>query len=136
VSTIESATAQLDYLVRNVRVLVRASVVLTRFREPAPERLLEAVRLLARSVEDVGDALTAELSGQREVVARHIDDAERCALAAVRTGASLLPAAPPLPVVMIVGQIRMAAVDLLRAVGRDDTDSLGRVDEALGLPPG
>ncbi|MDQ1616698.1 MAG: hypothetical protein QOJ60_2637 [Actinomycetota bacterium] len=135
VFTIETATSALDHLVRNVRVLVRASVVLTRFREPAPGPLLDAVRLLAESVRRVEEALIAELAGDKDTVALKVDAAESAALQAVQTGAGLLPSAPPLPVVMIVGQIRMAAVDLLRAVGRDDTESLGRVDQALGLPP-
>jgi hypothetical protein len=39
-----------------------------------------------------------------------------------------------LAVVMIVGQLRAATIDLLRAAGSDDVRSLGMVDEALGLP--
>jgi hypothetical protein len=36
---------------------------------------------------------------------------------------------------VIVGQLRNAAIDLLRAIGADDMGSLSRVDSALGLPP-
>jgi len=42
---------------------------------------------------------------------------------------------PPLPVVMIVGQLRLTAIDLMRGIGADDVDILTRVDEAFGLPP-
>jgi hypothetical protein len=35
---------------------------------------------------------------------------------------------------MIVGQIRSTAIDLLRGLGKDDSEVLGRVDEVLGLP--
>jgi hypothetical protein len=36
---------------------------------------------------------------------------------------------------MIVGQLRSTAIDLLRGVGAGGVEILGRVDEALGLPP-
>ena len=36
---------------------------------------------------------------------------------------------------MIVGQLRAAAIDLLRAAGSDEIESLSRVEAALGLPP-
>jgi hypothetical protein len=35
---------------------------------------------------------------------------------------------------MVVGQVRTAAIELLRATGMTDKDSLDLVDEASGLP--
>ena len=60
---------------------------------------------------------------------------EQVALGAVRVAGRLLPESPPLPVVMIVGQVRMTVIDLLRGAGVDAGETLVRVDEALGLPP-
>lgn len=47
----------------------------------------------------------------------------------------LLPAGPPLPLVMIVGQLRATATDVMRGVGADDAAILTRGDEALSLSP-
>ncbi|MEU8191203.1 hypothetical protein AB0C00_28525, partial [Micromonospora carbonacea] len=65
----------------------------------------------------------------------HAGRAEAAALDAVRVAGRLFAAGQPLPLAMIVGQVRATAIDLLRGVGVDDDAAvLGRVDEALGLP--
>jgi hypothetical protein len=52
-----------------------------------------------------------------------------------RAASRLFPQEPPLSLVMIVGQLRLTAIDLPRGAGVADIEILTRVDEALGLPP-
>jgi hypothetical protein len=54
---------------------------------------------------------------------------------ALRLAGQLLPQGPPLSLIMIVGQLRSTAIDVLRGAGADNVEILTRVDEALGLPP-
>ncbi len=134
VGSLDEAAHQVDYIVRNVRVLARACVTLTRLHQPAPDALPASVRALADAVRAVDVALVATLTdlvgkGRQEAIS-----AEDETLAAVRTARGLLTGSAPLAVVMIVGQLRATAIDLLRGLGADDLDSLNRVDEAIGLP--
>jgi uncharacterized membrane protein YgaE (UPF0421/DUF939 family) len=134
VVSVEEATAPLDYLVRNMRVLARAAIGLNRLADPPPADLIVAIRSLAVAVRTVEQAMTADLTGDEQAAQQHAEQGEELALDALRTARHLLTAAAPLPVVMIVGQLRAAAIDLLRAAGADEIVSLGRVEEALGLP--
>ena len=135
VRTVDVAIRQVDLAVRNVRVLARAGVTLIRLPTvPSPE-LAGSVRSLGVAVGAVHEALVAELVGPQERVARCAERAEAAALDAVRMAGRLLPEEPPLPLVMIVGQLRSTVIDLLRGVGADDIEILTQVDEALGLPP-
>ncbi|MFE9955256.1 aromatic acid exporter family protein [Micromonospora sp. NPDC005299] len=129
---VEATARQLDYAVRDIRVLARNATTLTRLHTDAPPELGAALRSLAEAVRAAGAALATDLTGQD--ADRHAGRAEEAALAAVRIGAELLRSDSPLPVVMIVGQLRSTAIDLLRGVGTDDVAVLNRVDEALGLP--
>jgi uncharacterized membrane protein YgaE (UPF0421/DUF939 family) len=133
VHSVESSISQVDYVVRTMRVLTRATVSVTRAGNPPPD-LVASIRSLAAAVRAVEQALSAELAGDPDRVDALVEEAEHTALDAVRIGARLLPDAPALPVVVIVGQVRNAAIDLLRALGVDDVASITRVDEALGLP--
>ncbi|WP_319463443.1 FUSC family protein [Micromonospora sp. RTP1Z1] len=133
VEEVEATARQLDYAVRNIRVLARNGVTLTRLHTATPPELGAAIRALAEAVRAAGAALATDLTGHDDAD-RHVGRADEAALAAVRIGAELLDSDPPLPVVMIVGQIRATAIDLLRGVGEDDVAVLSRVDEALGLP--
>lgn len=135
VAEVEATCRQLDYAVRNIRVLARNGVTLTRLGTPAPPQLGEAIRALADAVRAAAEALSTDLGGHSDADP-HAERADHAALEAVRIAARLLRADPPLPLVMIVGQIRATAIDLLRGVGTDDAAVLGRVDEALGLPKG
>lgn len=135
VVTVEEATAPLDYLVRNMRVLARAAIGLSRLPAQPPAQLVAAMRLLAVAVRSVEQAMTADLTGDEEAAQRHAEKGEALALDALRSARDLLTVGAPLPVVMIVGQLRASAIDLLRAAGSDEILSLGLVEEALGLPP-
>ncbi|MFF3855426.1 aromatic acid exporter family protein [Micromonospora sp. NPDC002575] len=133
--TVDASIGQIDYAVRNVRVLARAGVTLTRLATPVPADLGGAVRCLADAVQAAGEAFAADLDGRAEVADEHAGRAEVAALDAVRVAGRLFASGQPLPLAMIVGQVRATAIDLLRGVGVDDDAAvLGRVDEALGLP--
>ncbi|MFF5174680.1 aromatic acid exporter family protein [Micromonospora sp. NPDC000089] len=133
IGEVEATCRQLDYAARNIRVLARNGVTLTRLHTAAPPELNDAVRALRKAVRAAADALSTGVRG-RDDAAEHADRADAAALEAVRIAAGLLRTDPPLPVVMIVGQIRATAIDLMRGIGTDDAAVLGRVDEALGLP--
>jgi uncharacterized membrane protein YgaE (UPF0421/DUF939 family) len=135
INAVDAATRQVDYAVRNVRVLARAGLTLTRLPATPPPALGTALRLFASAVRSVNDALAAELVASDEAARRYTEQAEAAALDALAVAGRLLPAGPPLPLAMIVGQLRSTAIDLMRGVGADDVAILTRVDEALGLPP-
>ncbi|WP_431975364.1 FUSC family protein [Micromonospora haikouensis] len=133
--TVDASIGQIDYAVRNVRVLARAGVTLTRLATPVPADLGGAVRCLADAVQAAGEAFAADLDGRDAAADEHAGRAETAALDAVRSAGRLFASGQPLPLAMIVGQVRATAIDLLRGVGVDDDAAvLGRVDEALGLP--
>ncbi|SCF13794.1 Uncharacterized membrane protein YgaE, UPF0421/DUF939 family [Micromonospora purpureochromogenes] len=133
--TVDATVGQLDYAVRNVRVLARAGVTFNRLPTPVPPELGAALRDLAEAVRAAGEALAADLDGAEEAGDRHAARAEAAALAAVRGAGRLFTPGQTLPLAMIVGQVRATAIDLLRGVRADDDAAvLARVDEALGLP--
>ena len=123
----EEAARQIDYAVRNTRVLARAVVAVTRGPIRVPEGLCEAIRDLAGAVR----ALSAALTGDPEAEAPNLPLVHEKALSAVsRASASLTPDTP-LPVTGIVWQIRSTAVDLLRGTGMELAAVLDATDEAL-----
>jgi uncharacterized membrane protein YgaE (UPF0421/DUF939 family) len=135
VVTVEEAMASLDYLVRNMRVLARAAIGLSRLPAQPPEQLVTAMRTLAVAMRSVDAAIAADLAGDEDAAQHHAEQAEELALDALRSARHLLTVGAALPVVMIVGQLRASAIDLLRAAGSDEIESLTRVEAALGLPP-
>jgi uncharacterized membrane protein YgaE (UPF0421/DUF939 family) len=102
------AALRMEYAVRNTRVLIRRAVALIRRHGAASPKLAEAVELLASAVRALGAQLS-EPGGELEV--------RRCALRAASVATSLLPEDPDLSSVVIVGQIRSTAIDLLRGSG-------------------
>jgi len=145
--TLEAVTRQMDYAVRNTRVLARAGVTLTRLSATPPPELGAALRLFAVAVRAVHTALATGLAtgltaglgtgraGSGEAGKRLTEHAEAAVGDALRLAGQLLPQGPPLSLIMIVGQLRSTAIDVLRGAGADDVEVLARVDEALGLPP-
>jgi uncharacterized membrane protein YccC len=103
-----AAAQQMDYAVRNTRVLARRVLATVQRDGAAPAPLAEGVALLAEAVRDLGREL--EEPG-REVAAR------RLALRAAATASTVLAGDPGLSSVVIVGQIRSTAIDLLRGTG-------------------
>lgn len=136
---LDAATRQVDHAVRNVRMLARAGVRLTQLPAASPPELSAALRSFATAVRTVNTALAAELAGSNEAGSneagkRLTEHAEAAVLDALRTASRVLPKGPPLPLIMIVGQLRSTAIDLLLGAGVADIEVLPRVDEALGLP--
>jgi Fusaric acid resistance protein-like len=132
---LEALTRQMDYAVRNTRVLARAGVTLTRLSATPPPELGAALRLFAVAVRAVHTALATGLAGSGEAGKRLTEHAEAAVGDALRLAGQLLPQGPPLSLIMIVGQLRSTAIDVLRGAGADNVEILTRVDEALGLPP-
>ncbi|ASW57399.1 aromatic acid exporter family protein [Plantactinospora sp. KBS50] len=136
VHAVDASIRQVDYAVRNVRVLARAAVTLTRSPAGVPAELFAALRSLAAAIRAAGEALVADLHLDDARADRCAQEAEEAALTAVRVAGGLFAQGPPLPLIMIIGQVRATAIDLLRGVGNgDDAELLGKVDEAFGLPP-
>ena len=129
----ERAVRQLDLAARNVRVLARAGVFLTRGTRPVPDPLTAAVTTLASAVRDLGTDLAAlplapQRDGEFPGTASHV---VRTALDAVRLAAGALEETHDVPVVMIVGQVRATAVDLMLGSGLPRQQVLAAADEAL-----
>ena len=114
------AGAQLDLAVRNVRVIARGALRALEVDDRVPPAASESLRDLARATREFGDWLD------------DADDPQPSrdhALAAARRAGEVLDTTANLSVSVIVGAVRSAAVDLMRATG------LGR-DEALRLVRG
>jgi uncharacterized membrane protein YgaE (UPF0421/DUF939 family) len=101
----EQTMPQLDFAVRNTRVLARYAARQVRLGEPAPQ-LAGAVRELASSVW----LLAAQYEHPDRVV-----DVRHSALAAARMAEEIHDREPSLLTTQIVGQVRSVAVDVVRA---------------------
>jgi hypothetical protein len=112
--------AQVDYAIRDTRVLARHSLRGLRSGQPAPDTLAEAVRELARSVW----SLAAAYDRPDEINGAHAHALRAGSLA----GDTALEA---------MGQVRSTAVDLRRAadlVGDPATEDAGAPTEELLVP--
>jgi uncharacterized membrane protein YgaE (UPF0421/DUF939 family) len=136
VQTVEAAIRQIDYVVRGVRVLARASLTLTRWPTPTGPELGVALRHLTAAVGHAGEALTSAVLGREDEAADFARRTEVSAFAAIADARQLLWGDQPLPAVMIVGQLRSITIDLLRGLGADDATVLASIDHALGFPKG
>jgi hypothetical protein len=118
---------QVDYMVRNTRVLARHVVSLVRDGEDVPEGLSAAVRDLSNSVWELAASYDAP---------QHAEPARRLAVQAA-AGAAAIPEASS-DLVLVRGQLRSAAADLVRAaelVTDDDPAHEDRPTEELLLAP-
>jgi uncharacterized membrane protein YgaE (UPF0421/DUF939 family) len=95
---------QVDYAVRNTRVLARHVVSLVREHEHVPDGLSTAVRDLANAVWELAAAYDAP---------SHAEPARRLAVQAA-AGVAAIPEAST-DLVLVRGQVRSAAADLVRA---------------------
>jgi uncharacterized membrane protein YgaE (UPF0421/DUF939 family) len=95
---------QVDYAVRNTRVLARHVVSLVREHEHVPDGLSTAVRDLANAVWELAAAYDAP---------SHAEPARRLAVQAA-AGVAAIPEASA-DLVLVRGQVRSAAADLVRA---------------------
>ena len=119
---------QVDYAVRNTRVLARHVISLVRDNEEVPEGLPAAVRDLSSSVWELAASYDAP---------QHAEPARRLAVQAA-AGAAALPEASSTDLVLVRGQLRSAAADLVRAaelVTHDEEALENRPTEELLIAP-
>jgi len=114
------AALQMDHAVRNARVLARRAVASVR-HGPAPPALADAVELLADAVVELGRALAEP---------GHAQQARRLALQAARRATRALEEDPGLSAVVIVGQVRSTAVDILLGSGMGSEEARAAVEGA------
>ena len=123
-----AAADQIDLTVRDVRALARAALSVVQPEAPAPERLLVAIRGLARATE----ALAAYLQTSGDPP----DETRRLALAAASEASTLLEEhedlASNLSINALVDQIHSSAVDLIGGTGMDRAEALQVLQEATG----
>jgi hypothetical protein len=117
------AGSRIELAVINTRVLARGAANATRRGDAIPGKLPEAVLDLSRSVKALGVFL--EESGGAE-------DARRHALDAARRATEVLEDRHELAISVLVGQVRSAAVDLLRSTGMDQASALEALEDAAG----
>ena len=118
-----NASMRVGLAVINVRVLARGAYNAIRRGDAIPPSLPEAMLDLARAVRALATFL--ERSGPP-------DEARRCALEAARRATEILQERHDLAISVLVGQIRSAAVDLLRSTGMNQAQALEALEEAAG----
>lgn len=118
-----NAGNRIELAVINVRVLARGAYNAVRRGDAAPPKLPEAILDLARAVRSL--ALYLEESEEP-------DEARGYALKAAEGATALLEERHDLAISVLVGQIRSAAVDLLRSTGMDQASALSALEEAAG----
>ncbi len=122
------ASIRIELTVINTRVLARGAVnaiIRGDAIPPVLPVLPEAVLDLSRSVSAL--AVFLEHPGPP-------DEARRCALQAARRATEILEERHDLAISVLVGQIRAAAVDLLRSTGMEQASALQALEEAAGRP--
>lgn len=115
-----AAAVQLEFAVRNARVLARSAVRAAETAPALPAELVASVHALAAAVRLVEPALER----------RDRSDAIEAALAATSLAGRALELDPELASAHVVGQIRSIATDLLRALGLDRTAAVEHVRRA------
>ncbi len=118
-----NASLRVELAVINTRVLARGAANAVRHGDSVPPSLPEAVLDLSRAVRSLATFL--ERPGPP-------DDARRYALEAARRATEILKERHDLATSVLVGQIRSAAVDLLRSTGMDQASALKALEEAAG----
>jgi uncharacterized membrane protein YccC len=118
-----SAGIRIELAVINTRVLARGVYNAVRRGDAIAPQLPEAVLDLSRSVRAL-----AEFLGDEEGP----EEARRWALEAARGATGILEERHELGISVLVGQVRSAAVDLLRSTGMDQASALRALEDAAG----
>lgn len=118
------AAPQIEFAMRNARVLARAGVRAVELEPRISESLIAAIRDLAVAARQLGSALEQHTSGE---------DARRSALKAAREATLALEEGMGFAIDVLVGQARSVAADLLRALGVENAVEQLR---AAASPPG
>jgi hypothetical protein len=122
---LSAAAEQLDFAVRNVRVLARGVIRALLLEDRVPDGVPAAIRDLAVAVEAVGEGLRG---GEAAADAR--ERARVLALRAAGRATLVLDGTANLSVSALVAQVRATAVDLLRSLGVDQDEATRAVREA------
>jgi len=109
------ATPHIDGLARDTRVLCRAVRGAIETDASVPNELPDAIRELAAAVAELPELLSKTGGDEGESVSR--------ALGAAASARQALSEPGELAVIQIVGQVRSAAVDVLRALGADRAEA-------------
>lgn len=117
------ASVRIELAVINTRVLARGAANALRRGDSIPPVLPDAVLDLSRAVKALVPYLE-ESEGPEE--------ARRYALEAARGATEILKERHDLAISVLVGQIRSAAVDLLRSTGMNQAEALEALEEAAG----
>src|SRR5918997_816757 len=118
-----NAGTRIDLAVINTRVLARGAANAANRGDTVPPQLPEAVLDLSRAVKALATYLE-EPGGPEET--------RRFALDAARKATEILEERHDLAVSVLVGQVRSAAVDLLRSTGMDQASALQALEETAG----
>jgi uncharacterized membrane protein YgaE (UPF0421/DUF939 family) len=118
-----NAGTRINLAVINTRVLARGAANAAQRGDTVPQQLPEAVLDLSRAVKALATYLE-DLSGP--------DEARRFALVAARKATEILEERHDLAVSVLVGQVRSAAVDILRSTGMDQASALQALEETAG----
>jgi len=113
------AAPQLDYAVRNARVLARRSTVLLRLQHTPPPELAEAIASLAEAARCLGQ----ELGSEREPII-----SRRLVVDAYATARGSMGPQTPQTAVVVIAELRAVAYDLLRGTGLNRVDALALLD--------
>lgn len=113
------AAPQLDYAVRNGRVLARRVAVLLRAQHPCPPELAAAIGLMAQAARSVGQVLDEDLEPR---------ECRRLLIDAFAQARSVPGPDTPTTVLVLVAQVRSIVYDLLRATGLNRVDALALLD--------
>jgi uncharacterized membrane protein YccC len=116
------AAQQIDYAVRNTRVLARRVLSAIRRGAGAPPELADAVALLGDAVLELGNQLEDPDRDSRT---------RRVALEAAVKATAVLETNPGLSINVIIGQVRSTAVDLLRGSGLSNDEARAALDAAV-----
>lgn len=112
------AGGQLDLAVRNVRVLARGVLRAIETGDHVPPPVADAIRELRSAVLALGPWVEDP---------RRVDAVRAPAISAARHATDMLEMTTNLSVSVIVGQVRSAAVDLLRVTGMDPEQARARI---------
>jgi uncharacterized membrane protein YgaE (UPF0421/DUF939 family) len=118
------AAQQIDYAVRNTRVLARRAMSAIRRHGATAPALADAVGLLADAVTALGEQLEHPEESKDTAV-------RRMALDAAVKATRVLQDDPGLSVSVIIGQVRSTAVDLLRGSGMTGDEARAALDSAV-----
>jgi uncharacterized membrane protein YgaE (UPF0421/DUF939 family) len=116
------AALQMDYAVRNTRVLIRRAINAIRQGGPTSPELADAVALLGRAVRELGKQL------------EDLDDAQDTRTLALEAAVKATRAAEDgagLTTMVIVGQVRSTAIDLLRGSGLSAEEAHAALEAAI-----